>query len=357
MTPARMVRVGIAGVALTLAQSVSVVWALPPAPMGMAPTQNAPEPTLRPTSLEQAKRETVAWLRTKQLDDAKLRTIEPLWSTDGASLDLVERLVRTAALGEPQLAALVDYCALAHAGRKLPDVTWLDSESLPALLRHNARLFFGRWLAQERLYDEAAEQLKHLNPDMVVDPSVLLFYQSVVHHRLLDKEAGLRAVDRLLQDVADVPQRFRAVAALMKVDLQQLDDKTLDHIARRMEDIRRRLDLGRAGEKVVKVEDGVIESLDKLIEEMEKQQQQSQGGGGSSGAMRPNAPMQQSQAAGGKGAGETDKKRVGNTAGWGDLPPKQREEAMQQIGKDFPAHYRDVIEQYFRKLASEPEKR
>jgi hypothetical protein len=35
------------------------------------------------------------------------------------------------------------------------------------------------------------------------------------------------------------------------------------------------------------------------------------------------------------------------------LPAKEREEAMQQIGKDFPSHYREVIEQYFRKLASE----
>ena len=26
---------------------------------------------------------------------------------------------------------------------------------------------------------------------------------------------------------------------------------------------------------------------------------------------------------------------------------------MQQIGRDFPSHYRDVIEQYFRRLAAE----
>jgi hypothetical protein len=26
---------------------------------------------------------------------------------------------------------------------------------------------------------------------------------------------------------------------------------------------------------------------------------------------------------------------------------------LQQIGRQFPSHYRDVIEQYFRKLASE----
>ena len=47
------------------------------------------------------------------------------------------------------------------------------------------------------------------------------------------------------------------------------------------------------------------------------------------------------------------KKNIGSGSGWGDLPPKEREEAMQQIGRDFPSHYRDVIEQYFRRLAAE----
>jgi hypothetical protein len=48
-----------------------------------------------------------------------------------------------------------------------------------------------------------------------------------------------------------------------------------------------------------------------------------------------------------------DKKPVGNGDGWGNLPPKEREEALQQIGQEYPAHYRDMIEQYFRKLATE----
>ena len=51
------------------------------------------------------------------------------------------------------------------------------------------------------------------------------------------------------------------------------------------------------------------------------------------------------------------KKNVGNQSGWGDLPPKRREEAMQQIGKDFPSHYRDMVEQYFRKLATESDEK
>ena len=48
------------------------------------------------------------------------------------------------------------------------------------------------------------------------------------------------------------------------------------------------------------------------------------------------------------------KKDIGHKSGWGDLPPKEREEALQQMGRDFPAHYRDAIEEYFRKLATEP---
>ena len=56
---------------------------------------------------------------------------------------------------------------------------------------------------------------------------------------------------------------------------------------------------------------------------------------------------------GGKGPGDVTKRNIGSESDWGDLPPKEREEALQQIGRDFPAHYRDVIEQYFKKLASE----
>ena len=63
--------------------------------------------------------------------------------------------------------------------------------------------------------------------------------------------------------------------------------------------------------------------------------------------------MPDSRIAAAKGPGNVDRKNLGRTAGWGDLPAKEREEALQQIGKDFPSHYRDIIEQYFKKLATE----
>jgi hypothetical protein len=120
-----------------------------------------------------------------------------------------------------------------------------------------------------------------------------------------------------------------------------------------MGDIERRLDLGHGGRKVRKVEDGVIASLDKLIKELEDQQNQGGGGGAGGNNIQSSSPAQDSRIIGGKGKGEVNRKNVGAESGWGNLPAKQREEAMQQIGREFPAHYRDVIEGYFRKLASE----
>ena len=53
--------------------------------------------------------------------------------------------------------------------------------------------------------------------------------------------------------------------------------ESLDHAARMMDDINRRISLYRSGTKVIGQEKKVIDMLDKIIEELEKQQQQQQG--------------------------------------------------------------------------------
>jgi hypothetical protein len=124
-----------------------------------------------------------------------------------------------------------------------------------------------------------------------------------------------------------------------------------------MSDVRRRLALGGAGERVQKVEKGVIESLDKLIKEAEEQQQRQQAAAseaqpGQQPGQAPQ-PMQDSRIAELKGPGKVESRDVGNRSGWGNLPEKDREKALQDIGRDFPSHYREVIEEYFRRLAAE----
>jgi hypothetical protein len=48
-----------------------------------------------------------------------------------------------------------------------------------------------------------------------------------------------------------------------------------------------------------------------------------------------------------KGPGNVDKKDIGRKSEWGDLPVETREQIKQQLGKDLPAHYYDLIQQYF----------
>lgn len=332
------------------------------------------------------KEQALSWLAGQQLDAAAKTQIEALWNfaaqNEGGEHTL-NVLAATLAAGDPRAAALVEHCNQPRRSVKLPNVDWLYDTAAPPLVRNNLRLLYARWLVQESLYDEAATQMAGLEPTEVVDPAGLLFFRAVVEHRALSREAGLRTISQLLEQDQAIARRYTSIAKLMRADLELLEDDSLDHIARRMDDIRRRLDLGRAGEKELEVEDGVIASLDKLIKETEqKQQQQQQHAAAAQRAARERArqqgrqgqerqqrqprdgerppldplnPLDDSRAMSGKGEGEVDDKPIGQQSGWGDLPEHQRKEALQQIGQDFPAHYRDMIEQYFRRLANQEE--
>jgi hypothetical protein len=212
------------------------------------------------------------------------------------------------------------------------------------------RLYLARRLAHRRMFDEALEQLAAVAVNDVVDPASLLFYRAVAEHALLKPADCVASTAQLLENADAAPRRYVTVARMMQKDIAGVKEDSLDHISRRMDDVSRRLGLGLAGPKVRKIEDGVIESLDKMIKKMEDQQQESSPA--QTVKTAPREPMRDSQPGGGKGEGKVDRKSIGSGRGWGDLPPKQREEALQRIGDDFPAHYREVIEEYFRRLAN-----
>ena len=298
------------------------------------------------------------WLNARSTDETARGQVKSLWSDAAATIDgddLLDRVAASFAVVDDRAAELVKLCSAPKQAAPLPDFSWLAEEATPTFERNNLRLYLARWLVRNRLFDEALTQLESLDPDQVVDPAGLLFYQAVVYQRMLKKEPGLASINRLLEKPNDIPKRYASLAKLLQADLEQLKDDSLDHIARRMDDVERRLDLGRAGPKTREVEDGVIKSLDKLIKDLEDQAAAAAAAAGAQGPLRPSSPAPDSRIMPGQGPGQVDKKSIGNKDGWGDLPPKQRQEALQQIGKDFPAHYRDMIEQYFRKLASEEE--
>lgn len=299
------------------------------------------------------------WIDGRPADAVGHGTIEGIWSTaaghdGGAGSDTLDRVVASIAVLEPRAVGIATLRP--PQPPKSADLEWLTDSSLDPFVRDSVRLHVARHLVRCGLFDDASTMLADLDLRESVDPATLLFLKATCQHWLLDADGAAATLERLLERSEDLPIRYERMATLMQRDLESLEDDSLDHISRRMRDITRRLSFGRAGPATRSVQDGVIESLDKLIAKLEEQQQQCQGGGGASGGGPGNGsgskPMEDSMPAGGKGPGEVAKKDVGNGDGWGDLPPRKRDEALQQIGREFPPHYREAIEQYFKRLAS-----
>jgi hypothetical protein len=228
-----------------------------------------------------------------------------------------------------------------------------DSQT-PPLVRFNMRVYYARWLAQNGFDDEALAWTDGLSTADVVAPETLLFYRAVASYRLVQADRADATLAELLQRQDELPARYQKLSLLMQHDLAGLEDDSLDHIARRMADVRRRLDLGRAGKTVQGVEDGVIDSLDKLIKKLEEQAQQQAQSAAAAGGQPSGRPMQDSRLAPMRAPGKVEPRDIGRGTGWGNLPEREREQALQEIGREFPSHYREVIEEYFRRLAAEP---
>ena len=316
------------------------------------------EPSWSPADYAEVRAKVLEWSEQADADEAAAKKISELWPAKdpGTTADdaVLDRVVRALALGHSEAAKLVEHCAAPFNAPSLPDVGWLATGDLPPFARNNLRLYYARWLAQSGLYDEVLEQLAELRPEDVTDPAALLFYQMAAYHQLVMPDESRAALVQLMEREDELPQRFRQVAQLVRRDLEGLEDESLNHIARRMRDVRRRLDYGRAGEKVQAVEKSVLDSLDKKIKDLEKQQQQQQSSAAAGGSSQSSKPMEDSRPAELKGPMQVDRKDIGSQSGWGDLPPKERKQAMQQVGREFPAHYQELIEDYFRELAAEP---
>ena len=277
-----------------------------------------------------------------------------LWDTPLVSGDqslLLDQLINSLILTNPDVAKLVGTLESTPATGVLVTPDLFNQEGLEPLLINNLKLYYARWLAQSQLQDECLSVLEGMKPQSVVDPATLLFYQATGYHRILAKEKCLTAIELLLENEEHIPRRYSTLANLMKADITPLKKDSLDEVARLMSDIQRRLKLGRAGTRVRQEEDDVVAKLDKMIEELEKQQQQQQQSGQGSGSLNPSSPAQDSTPLGGSGPGNVDRRNQGAVEDWGSLPPKERQKALQQISKELPAHYREVIEEYFRKLA------
>lgn len=316
-----------------------------------------------PSSADDARNRVLAWLGEQGLPDAQRDQVMAIWSGVDASTSadlLLERVIQSFALVQPEVMRLVNECNTPPQSPLPPRADFLIQSTQGPFFQANMNLFYGRHLVERRLFDEAWEVLKSVDPRQVVDPSSLFFFQAVAAQGMLELKPALDAIEQLLTNTERVPVRYSATATLMQTDLKGLEEKSLGELARLMADSERRLDLGRAGDKVQGVQERIIANLDEIIKKVEQQQGGGGGGGGDGQGGNSNNPggaADDSRVKGEEAPGETDKKRFENKGSWGNLPEKDLAKAKNDLNKNFPSNYEQAIEKYTKKLAGRAAKK
>ncbi|HID21353.1 MAG TPA: hypothetical protein EYP14_03015 [Planctomycetaceae bacterium] len=313
---------------------------------------------LAPMAADEVRDRVMSWVAESGVTDRKvLESVGALWAWNGEApeaIELLERAVRSFALCDSAIDRIVQQCGFAEPVPVAPDAGALDEPGRDEFVVANVRLYLARFLTQAALYDEATEQFEKIPLETVIDPATLLFYRAVCEHQLLKKSEALDTLDQLLNHTVSVPDRYASVARLMRYDLVEFRQKSLDEIARKMHDVKRRLSLARAGSRVQKIEQEIVEALDELIKEIQEQADSASSSSGLAGghSNQSSGPAQDSVIKGAPAPGRVDEKDIGHKSGWGALPPKKETKAKNLINRNFPAHYRQAIDQYFKKLAN-----
>ncbi len=312
-----------------------------------------------PRSAEEVRGQLMRWLTQHGFSNEKTAPqISALWAAGGGPApgrEVFERLIQSFCIADPDTRRFVEACSPGQPSKALPTPEFLSRDESDAFYTNHLRLFYARALTQRLMFDEALAVFSRLDPVRVVDPATCLFYEAVCQQQLLKKADGLATLDKLLHSTEGVAEPYLRVATLMQSELQSLDDQSLDLISRKMQDSERRLDLGRGGQRVQKVQEEIVESLSDLIKKMEQQANaQSQPGQGGNNSNRSTGPAEDSTIKGATAPGNVDKKDLKKQGGWGNLPAKPLSEAKDLLSKEFPSNYRDAVEQYFKKLAEHP---
>jgi hypothetical protein len=92
-----------------------------------------------------------------------------------------------------------------------------------------------------------------------------------------------------------------------------------------------------------------VTKLDALIKLLEERRRQGRG----NSSANPDRPAEDSVIMGGPGGSGPLHAARRNGNSWGQLPAHKREQILQSMTEGFPAHYQQILERYYRRLAEE----
>jgi hypothetical protein len=338
---------GLALAALFVCATQVSVWAA-----GGKPTQAATFEILRATDSDLARGQAFDWLKGNRItDDATLKAFDAIWNRK--DLTVLDQVIETFCLGDADAAKLLAEARRADVPAPVVLPSLLTDAKKPAFYRANLSLAYARALSSRRVYEEALEALNAVKAEQVVDPASYLFCKAVAEHALNDQLAANTTIVRLLDDCADAPERYKTVASLMVYDMLGWQDKDLGWIARKMDNIARRLELARGGPTTQKMQKQVVARLEEMIKELEPPDGDGPRREVPNGTLNPATPQKESIGGNGPGPGDVDLRKLKELADvWGKLPPRDQARATQEMLRQMPPKYREIIENYFKNLDS-----
>jgi hypothetical protein len=316
--------------------------------------------TLRAVPLDVAKAKATQWLvSVGHVVDPS--AVDAIWVDAGRSI--LDMTVETLAMGNPEIGVILAEAKDPDAAAPVELPTFIKDPQGDRFFRANVATAYAKALATKRVYEESLDALKAVSPEECVEPATYYFYKAVAEHALMLRESAVNSITRLLDDVADTPDRYRMVATLMFFDIQNWspDQKDLANIGRLMDNSGRRLDLARGGPQTQDIQKKIVFRLDEVIKELENRQKNAQCNGGNcpsggipgsgGNTINPSGPAADSTIMGGSGPGKVDEKKLKKLAEeWGKLPQSERAKAIQEITRDLPPKYKPMIEEYFKSL-------
>lgn len=179
----------------------------------------------------------------------------------------------------------------------------------------------------------------------------------------LEYEQAFATFEDFLANHPNAPERLRNAAVQILTELSRRAPGRLGDVRDLLNYARRKIGNGLTDDPVLDRQDEAIALLDVLIEEAEEQEKSQCGGGdgdgggkkgGGAGGNKPSGGAKRSTMPSGSGrVGELRRTRAKPGEMWGKMPPKQREQILQALQKEFPSQYRELLEQYYTQLAKD----
>lgn len=187
----------------------------------------------------------------------------------------------------------------------------------------------------------------------------MLFMLGYCYIRELRYDAAKAILTRFLQTYPQAPQRLRVTATQIVTEIDRRIPGKLGDVRDLLAYAHHRIELGETGEPVAQRQQQAVALLDNMIQEAEENEknarQKSPSGGGKGNKPQPSSGAKESRIPSGAPPGDTAlrRSRVAPGEAWGKMPPREREQIIQTLQRQFPSQYRDLLEQYYRQLAKD----